>query len=51
MATQSRIVAWKIPWAIVHGLKRVGHDLATKQQQNVIIGTTMTHIETSKEYK
>ena len=36
MATHSSILAWKIPWteepggAIVHGVARVGHNLATK---------------------
>ena len=35
MATHSKILAWEIPWteeprgrAIVHGIPRVGHDLA-----------------------
>ena len=35
MATHLRILAWKIPWteeAGPWGCKRVGHDLATKQQ-------------------
>ena len=42
MATHSSILAWKIPrvegawWATVHwGCERVGHDLATKQQQQI----------------
>ena len=35
MATHSSILAWRIPWtgvwrATVHGVTRVGHDLATK---------------------
>ena len=35
MATHSSILAWRIPWrgvwrARVHGVARVGHDLATK---------------------
>ena len=35
VATHSSILAWRIPWrgtwqAIVHGVARVGHDLATK---------------------
>ena len=35
LATHSSILAWRIPWtekphATVHGLARVGHDLATK---------------------
>ena len=37
MATHSTILAWKIPWTEEAGLwgrKRVGHDLATKQQQS-----------------
>ena len=39
MATHSRILVWKIPWAEEPGglqsmgLQIVGHDLATKQQQ------------------
>ena len=39
MATHSSTLAWKIPWTeepgglTVHGVKRVRHDLATKQQQ------------------
>ena len=39
MATHSSTPAWRIPmdrgarWAIAHGLQRVGHDLATEQQQ------------------
>ena len=36
MATHSSILAWKIPWTeepgrfTVHGVARIGHDLATK---------------------
>ena len=33
MATHSSILAWRIPWtelATVHGVARVGHDLATE---------------------
>ena len=39
MATHSTVLAWKIPWTEepgelqCMGRKRVGHDLATKQQQ------------------
>jgi len=39
MANHSSILAWKIPWAEesnglqAMGSQRVGHDLATKQQQ------------------
>ena len=39
MATHSSILAWKMPWTEEPGglqsmgLQRVGHDLATKQQQ------------------
>ena len=38
MATHSNILAWEIPdrgtwWATVHGVTKVGHDLATEQQQ------------------
>jgi len=38
MATHSSILAWKNPmdrgdWqALVHGIARIGHDLATEQQ-------------------
>ena len=41
MATHSRILAWRIPmdrgaWqAIVHGVARVGHDLAIRTQASV----------------
>ena len=28
-ATHSSILAWRIPWAIIYGLQRVGHDWAT----------------------
>ena len=33
MDTYSSILAWEIPWteeSVVHGVARVGHDLATK---------------------
>ena len=39
MATHSSILAWEIPWTEepgglqTMGLQRVGHDLATKQEQ------------------
>ena len=34
MAMHSSTLAWKIPWTEEPvGLQRVGHDLATKQQQ------------------
>ena len=40
MATHSSILAWRIPWTdepgrlhIVHGVARVGHDLATKERE------------------
>ena len=39
MATHSSVLAWEIPWTEEPGglqsmgLQRVGHDLATKQQQ------------------
>ena len=39
MATHISILAWEIPWTEepgglhLWGLKRVGHDIATKQQQ------------------
>ena len=43
MAAHSSILAWKIPWTEEPGglqsmqLQRVGHDLATKQQQTITI--------------
>ena len=44
MATHSNILAWKIPWTAepgglhsLWGCKRVGHDLATKQQPQQLI--------------
>ena len=30
MATDSNILAWRIPWATVHGVARVGLDLTPK---------------------
>ena len=43
MTTQSNILAWETPWTQERpvgsnpmGLQRVGHDLATKQQQSNI---------------
>ena len=41
MATHASILAWRIPWIeepgglLFMGLQRVGHDLATEQQQAV----------------
>ena len=43
MATHSSILAWEIPWTeepdILQsmGSQRVGHDLTTKQQQQIIM--------------
>ena len=43
MATHSSILAWRIPWTEEPGglqsigLQRVGHNLATKQQQNYFL--------------
>ena len=43
MAAHSSTLAWKIPWTEEPGglqsmqLQRVGHDLATKQQQTITI--------------
>ena len=38
MATHSSILGWRIPWTEepggLGGLKRIRHDLATKQQEN-----------------
>ena len=42
MATHSSILAWRIPWTEepgglqFMGLQRVGHDLATQQQQQTM---------------
>ena len=44
MAIHSSILAWEIPWKEETGrlqsmrLQRVGHDLETKQQQEMILG-------------
>ena len=43
MATHSRILAWEIPWTEEPGgdpwdHKRGEHDLAAKQQQQIVIG-------------
>ena len=51
MATHSSILAWRIPldrgawWAIVHGVARVRHDLATEQQQRRLLTSIERHIE------
>ena len=45
MVTHSSILAWEIPWAkepggySPWGSQRIGHDSATKQQQQQIFGT------------
>ena len=50
MATHSRILAWRIPWREEPGglqsmgSQRVGHDLATKQQQSHTIDDTKNRI-------
>ena len=42
MATYTSILAWRIPWTEepgrlqVHGIARVGHNLVTKQQQQLV---------------
>ena len=54
MATQSSILAWRIPWIEKPGRlqfmesKRAGHHLATKQeqQQHFMYGCTIVHIST-----
>ena len=42
MATYSSILAWRTPWSLEGyspwGHKRVGHDLATRQQQHAVCG-------------
>ena len=53
MATPS-ILAWEIPWAEEPGvlqsmgLQRVGHDLATKQQQQLEYLVCQGHLKTVK---
>ena len=45
MATHSRILAWEIPWIrslAGWGCKRVRHNLATKQQQQIKQGILTT---------
>ena len=43
MATHSNILAWEVPWVgepgglQYMGSQRVGHDLATKQQQSALL--------------
>ena len=50
MATQSSILAWRIPWTEKHdklqstGLQRVGHDLATFTYQNRRLGCRHTEV-------
>ena len=42
MATHSSILAWRIPWTEdlgrlqIHGVTRVGHDLATKERERTV---------------
>ena len=51
MATHSSILAWEIPWTEEPGglqsmgSERVGHDLATKQEQRRVPGAGILHIE------
>ena len=46
------ILAWRIPWTeepggvIVHGVARVRHDLATKQQQELDVMAPATSLTT-----
>ena len=48
MATQSSILAWRIPWTKEPGrlqsmgLQRIRHDLLTKQQLSTVVMLTMT---------
>ena len=57
MATHCSILAWKIPWTEEPGrlqflgLQRIGHDLATKQQQYVIYDQTSYHWSYSSKKK
>ena len=51
MATQLSILAWRIPWIEEPGglqsmeLTRVGHDFATKQQQQTSLGHIASSIK------
>ena len=51
MATHSSILAWRIPWTEEPGglqstgLQRVGHDLATKQQQKIFDENSVSRLK------
>ena len=53
MATHSNILAWKIPWTEepgklqFTGSKRLGHNLATKQQCSVFYSHRECELETA----
>ena len=57
MATHSSILAWEIPWTEelggynLWGHKRVGHDLATKQQQLIASVNPKSRIAGPKDIK
>ena len=57
IATHSNILVWKIPWTQEPGMlqslgsQRIGHDLATKQQQYVIYDQTSYHWSYSSKKK
>ena len=56
MATPSSILAWEIPWIEEPGglqsmgSQRVGHDLATKQQQGYVYFACHSKIERIKSF-
>ena len=51
MVTHSSILPWEIPWTEepgelqVHGVTRVGHDLATKQETKQKVKYTVSGIQ------
>ena len=48
MVTYSSILPWEIPWTEelqVHGVTRVGHDLATKQETKQKVKYTVSGIQ------
>ena len=57
MATQASIIAWEIPWTEEPGglqsmrSARVGHNLATKQQQKIIHMSLFTKQKETHRHK
>ena len=53
MAPHSSVLAWRIPWtgawqAIVHGVARIGHNLATKEREREKLLFMLKHIQKYK---